>query len=159
MVSAFLLGMSRLGVDLSCVDAVVMVIVVIVVTVVVVGVVRFVAMWMLPRRVMHMLPFAVVMCGMMLVRDDLSCAEARDRRRDGTGPEPLIHLLKRPWIINPGDRASAAIANKICRAFHPIRLSPPTTGVKGIPSSTNTPNNRQSEAMSSGKGAGCLAKA
>jgi hypothetical protein len=31
--------------------------------------------------------------------------------------------------------------------------------VKGIPSSTNTPNNRQSEAMSSGKGAGCLAKA
>jgi hypothetical protein len=52
----------------------------------------------------------------------------------GVAPEPLIHLLKRPWIINPGDRASAAIANKICRAFHPIRLSSPTTGVKGIPS-------------------------
>ena len=52
----------------------------------------------------------------------------------GVAPEPLIHLLKRPRIINPGDGASAAIAHKICRAVHPTRLSFPPTGVKGIPS-------------------------
>ena len=57
----------------------------------------------------------------------------------GVAPEPLIHLLKRPRIINPGDGASAAIAHKICRAVHPTRLSFPPTGVKGIPSIAETP--------------------
>jgi len=37
--------------------------------------------------VMRVLPFALVMFGMMFVRKDLSCADARDRRCDGTGQD------------------------------------------------------------------------
>ena len=87
MVSAFLPVESRFGVDLLYVAAVVMVIVVVVVTVVVVGVLGSLVMPMLPCRMMRVLPFVVVMCGMVFVRKDLSCAEARDRRRDGTGQD------------------------------------------------------------------------
>ncbi len=87
MVSAFLPVESRFDVDLFYVATIVMVIAVVVVTVVVVGVMRFLVMLMIARRVMRVLPFVVVMCGMMLVRKDPPCAEARDRRRDGTGQD------------------------------------------------------------------------
>jgi hypothetical protein len=39
--------------------------------------------------------------------------------------KPLVNLLKRPRVIYPSD--------KICCPFHPPRLSPRLTGVKGIP--------------------------
>src|ERR1019366_5974365 len=39
--------------------------------------------------------------------------------------EPLVNLLKRPGVISP--------RGKIFRVFHPPRLSPRLTGVKGIP--------------------------
>jgi hypothetical protein len=87
VVSAFLPVESRFGVDLFYVATIVMVIAVVVVTVVVVGVMRFLVMLMIARRVMHVLLVAVVMCGMMLVRKDPPCAEAPDRRHGGTGQD------------------------------------------------------------------------
>src|SRR5271157_52540 len=43
----------------------------------------------------------------------------------GVAAEPLVNLLKRPGIINPGDKISGVL--------HPPRLSPGPTGVKRIP--------------------------
>src|SRR5208337_3134592 len=42
----------------------------------------------------------------------------------GVAAEPLVNLLKRPGIINPGDKISGVL--------HPPRLSPGPTGVKRI---------------------------
>src|SRR5208337_3852741 len=43
----------------------------------------------------------------------------------GVAAEPLVNLLKRPGIINPGDKISGVL--------HPPRLSPGPTGVKRRP--------------------------
>src|SRR5208337_4910436 len=48
----------------------------------------------------------------------------------GVAAEPLVNLLKRPGIINPGDKISGVL--------HPPRLSPGPTGVKRIPHSYDT---------------------
>ena len=39
--------------------------------------------------------------------------------------EPLVHLLERPWVINPTDRMLCAV--------HPLTLPSPRRSVKGIP--------------------------
>jgi len=41
------------------------------------------------------------------------------------GMEPIIHLLERPWVINP--------RNRVLRIFHPSTLPSSRRSVKGIP--------------------------
>ena len=64
-----------------------MVIVLVIVLVVVVGVLLLLVVPMVLCRVMLVLPFMVMMFGMMAVREALSRAEARDRRPNGTGQD------------------------------------------------------------------------
>jgi putative transposase len=70
---------------------------------------------------LHKLRRAMVRPG----RDSLRGTVEVDETYVGVATKPLVNLLKRPGVISP--------RGKIFCVFHPPRLSPRLTGVKGIP--------------------------